>query len=108
MVNMKVNKGNLNLAISGDLTDIVAEIVYGIDKIHEKIKEVNKESGDAFEGLLMVGLLKVFRSYEADKFVKGLKEAIEEDDEDEDEESDDDEEVIDDIIELLTKIKEAK
>lgn len=101
MVNMKVDKGNINIGISGALVDIVSELVYGIDKIHEKIKDTDKESGDAFEGLLMVGLLKVFRSDEADEFVKGLKKSA-------DDEDDDDEEILDDIIELLTKIKEAK
>ena len=104
MVNMKVNKGNLNLAISGDLTDIVAEIVYGIDKIHEKIKDTNKESGDAFEGLLMVGLLKVFRPDEADELAEELEKLSEEDDG----EKEDGEEVLDEIIELLTKVRDAK
>lgn len=101
MVNMKVDKGNINLGISGGLGDIVAEIVYGIDKIHEKIKETDEDSGDMFEGLLMLGLLKVFRPKEADEFVKGLKKSA-------DDEDDDDEEILDDIIELLTKVRDAK
>lgn len=105
MVNMKVNKGNLNLAISGDLTDIVTEVVYGIGKIHEKIKETNEESGDAFEGLLMIGLLKIFRPDDADKLAEELKKLSEEE---EDDEEDDDEEVLDEIIELLTKVRDAK
>ena len=103
MVNMKVNKGNISLGISGGLGDIVAEIVYGIDKIHEKIKETNEESGDMFEGLLMIGLLKVFRPDDADKLAEELKKLSEEDDEE-----DDDEEVLDEIIELLTKVRDAK
>ena len=102
MVNMKVDKGNINLGISGGLGDIVAEIVYGIDKIHEKIKETNEDSGDMFEGLLMLGLFKIFRPKEADEFVKGLKKSA--DDEDDDEDDD----VLDDIIELLTKVRDAK
>lgn len=100
MVNMKVDKGNINLSISGGLGDIVAEIVYGIDKIHEKIKETNEDSGDMFEGLLMLGLLKVFRPKEADEFVKGLKKSTDDEDEDDD--------VLDEIIELLTKVRDAK
>lgn len=103
MVNMKVNKGNISLGISGELGDIVAEIVYGIDKIHEKIKETNEDSGDMFEGLLMLGLLKIFRPEEADKFVDELKDSKEED-----ENEDDDDDVLDDIIELLTKVRDAK
>lgn len=104
MVNMKVNKGNISLGISGELGDIVAEVVYGIGKIHEKIKETNEESGDAFEGLLMIGLLKIFRPDDADKLAEELKKLSEE----EDDEEDDDEEVLDEIIELLTKVRDAK
>ena len=107
MVNMKVDKGNLNLGISGELTDIVAEIVYGIDKIHDKIKETNEESGNAFEGLLMLGLCKVFRPKEADDLVKELKKLTEQEEDDE-EDDDEDDDVLDDIIELLTKIKGTK
>lgn len=103
MVNMKVDKGNISLGISGELGDIIAEIVYGIDKIYEKIKETSKESGDMFEGLLMIGLLKVFRPDDADKLTEELKKLSEEDDEE-----DDDEEVLDEIIELLTKVRDAK
>ena len=106
MVNMKVDKGNLNLGISGSLSDIVAEIVYGIDKIHEKIKETDEGSGEAFEGLLMIGLLKIFKPKEADRLVKALKESIEGDEEDDDD--DDEDEVLDEIIELLTKVRDAK
>ena len=56
-----------------------------------------------FERLLMLGLFKIFRPEEADKFVDGLKNSKEED-----ENEDDDDDVLDDIIELLTKVRDAK
>ena len=106
MVNMKVDKGNISLGISGELGDIVAEVVYGIGKIHKKIKETDEKSGDVFEGLLMIGLLKVFRPDDADRLAEELKKLSENDEEEDDDDEEDD--AINDLIELLTKIKEAK
>lgn len=98
MVNMKVNKGNVSIGISGELIDIVAEIVYGIDKVHSKVKETSEEAGETFEAALMLGLFKIFRPDEADAFAKKLGKFVDDDDDD------DVDSFIDDIT---TMLKEA-
>lgn len=105
MVNMKINKGNMEIELNGTLPDLTAELLMGIRAVHKKIKSADEDSGEMFEALLMMGLFKIFNPEEGDELLQKLRKAVEEDD-DEDEDEDDD--VLDDIIKLLTKVRDAK
>ena len=104
MVSMKINKGNIEMELNGTLPDITAELLMGIKSAHSKIKNADEDSGEMFEALLMMGLFKIFNPEEGDELLKKLKKAVEEDDDDDDEDDD----VLGDIIELLTKVRDAK
>lgn len=106
MVSMKINKGNMEIELNGTLPDITAELLVGIRAVHKKIKSADEESGEMFEALLMMGLFKIFNPEEGDELLKKLKKAVEEDDDEDEDDEDDD--VLDDIIELLTKVRDAK
>lgn len=106
MVSMKINKGSMEIELNGTLPDITAELLMGIRSVHKKIKSADEESGEMFEALLMMGLFKIFNPEEGDELLKKLKKIVNDEDDDDDENDDDD--VLDDIIELITKIKEAK
>jgi adenine deaminase len=101
MVKMDVNKGNISLEITGSMSDIVSELVYGISKIRDSMKEHSEESGDVFEALLKVGLTHVFAPEVCEKGIEEFIKALEEEDEDDD----DDEDLIGDLI---ARLKEAK
>lgn len=73
MVNPKVNKSKITLAMTGDLATIVSELVYAIDYAHQKICEVDEDQGDAFEDVLMMGLMHAFHP---DDELAGIDEAI--------------------------------
>lgn len=102
MIKMDVNKGNISLKITGSMSDIVSELVYGISKIRDSMTEHSEESGDVFEALLMVGLTHVFAPEVCEKGIDEFLKALEEDDDDDD---DEDEDFIGDLI---ARLKEAK
>lgn len=103
MIKMDVNKGNISLKITGSMSDIVSELVYGISKIHDSMTEHSEESGDVFEALLMVGLTHVFAPEVCEKGIDEFLKALGEDDDD-----DDDDEDEDFIGDLIARLKEAK
>lgn len=76
MVNLKVNKSKITLAMTGDLATIVSELVYAIDCAHQKICEVDEDQGDAFEDVLMMGLMHAFHPDETEEAVSEVLESI--------------------------------
>lgn len=105
MVSMKINKGNMEIELNGTLPGLTAELLMGIRAVHKKIKSADEDSGEMFEALLMTGLFKIFNPEEGEKLMEHLKRIV--NDEDDDDENDDDD-FLDDIIELLTKVRDAK
>ena len=70
MVNMKIDKGNTSLTLTGSLVDIVSELLYGIDITHQRMAEQNANAACEFEMLMKMGLLHVFHPEEMDELVE--------------------------------------
>ena len=94
MVDLKVNKSKITLAMTGDLATIVSELVYAIDCAHQKICEVDEDHGDAFEDVLMMGLIHAFHPDETEEAVSEMLESI-----------DDEIAGIDEAIDALKKLR---
>ncbi len=60
MLDLKVNKNELAVNISGTLDTILTELVYAIDVMHKKISDADARQGDAFKEVLMMTLMHRF------------------------------------------------